>query len=71
MTFRNYSDTGRVSELYGSLPVAQKWARAMLAGDKRIKVVEIRPLCSPAGNAPYAKSNKGSFYRNRKDMQQG
>jgi hypothetical protein len=68
MTFHVYTDTGKVTGPYGSAALAQKWARAAIVEDKRVKVVEVRPVF--AGKGPYSRHTEGSFYRSRKDLQQ-
>ena len=65
MTFRIYTDTGKVTGPYGSLPLAQKWATAAIVGDKRVKTVEVRP--SFGGKGPFNKNTIGSFYRTREN----
>jgi hypothetical protein len=64
MTFKIFTDTGKVTGPYGNLPLAQKWAKAAIAGDKRVKVVEIRPVAAGT-REPFNRHTIGSFYRNR------
>jgi hypothetical protein len=42
-----YTDTGEVYGPFGSLPLAQKHARAKLVENTRMKAVELRPSVSP------------------------
>ena len=62
MTFKIYTDDGKVYGPYGSLSLAQKWARAKLAGNKLRRVVEIRPAVSVVSGG-FGLKHKGSFYR--------
>ena len=64
MTFKIYTDDGKVYGPYGSLPLAQKYATSKLIEHKLRKMVEIRP--SFGGKGPFSKRTVGSFYKSRK-----
>ena len=67
MTFNLYTDDGRVFGPYGSLPLAQKQARAKLAENTRRKIVEIRPVF--AGKGAFSRHTVGSIYRSREQKE--
>jgi hypothetical protein len=67
MTFKIFGSTGARGGPYGSLPLAQKHATAMLLSDKRIKAVELRPVSSP-NQGGYGPKHVGSFYKLRADV---
>jgi hypothetical protein len=67
MTFHIYADTGEKGGPYGSLPLAFKHARAIIIGNKKTKVIELRPASSFA-NGGYGESHKYSFYRSRHEL---
>ena len=67
MTFKIFTDTGASYGPFGSLPLAQKHARAKLAENKRCKAVELRPSLSSATGG-YGESHRLSFYKYRSDL---
>lgn len=61
MTFHCYPNTGGKFGPYGSMPLARKWAIALLAMNRKTKVVEVRPVCSPF-LGEYGKGHRSSGY---------
>jgi hypothetical protein len=64
MTFHIYADTGEKGGPFASLPLAQKHAYALLLGNKKSQVVELRPVSSSAQGG-YGPDHRYSFYRYR------
>ena len=67
MTFHIYADTGEKGGPFGSMPLAQKHARALIIGNKRCKAVELRPSLSSTKGG-FASSNRFSVYKYRRDL---
>ena len=67
MTFKIFTDTGESYGPYGSLPLAQKHARAKFFENKKIEAIELRPSISSATGG-YGPSHRLSFYRYRRDQ---
>lgn len=67
MTFHIYADTGEKGGPYRSLPLAFKHARALVLGNKKTKVIELRPASSQI-NGGFEEDHKYSFYRLRHEL---
>jgi hypothetical protein len=67
MTFKIFTDTGESYGPFGSLPLAQKHARAKFAENKKVQAIELRPSISSAKGG-YGPSHRLSFYRYRRDQ---
>ena len=62
MSFYILTDTGKTFGPYGNIVIARREARGKIAGDIRIKQVEIRFSRTSGGFAPM---HPGSFYERR------